>query len=79
LANGGADLGIATYQRVDLEGTPNSIAGGIFPSAWIVMARTRADLASLISRPGWVAAQTDPSHPIWTDDFSNVLSVTVFR
>ena len=79
LANAGADLGIATYQRVDHAGTPSSIAGGIFPSAWIVMARTNADLASLISRPGWVPAQTDPSHPVWTDDFSNVLSVTVFR
>jgi spermidine synthase len=79
LANSGADLGMATYQRVDLEGTPSSIAAGIFPSAWIVMARSPSDLAALVSRPGWVPAQTDASHPVWTDDFSNVLSVTVFR
>jgi hypothetical protein len=79
LANAGADLGMATYQRVDLEGTPSSIAAGIFPSAWIVMARSPSDLAALVSRPGWVPAQTDASHPVWTDDFSNVLSVTVFR
>jgi hypothetical protein len=79
LANAGADLGMATYQRVDLEGTPSSIAAGIFPSAWIVMARSPSDLATLVSRPGWVPAQTDASHPVWTDDFSNVLSVTVFR
>ncbi len=79
LANVGADLGLATYQRVDLEGTPSSVAAGIFPSAWIVMGRSGADLARLVAHPGWVAAQTDASHPVWTDDFSNVLSVTVFR
>jgi len=75
LGNAGADLGVATYQRVDLEGTSSSIAAGIFPSAWIVMARSTADIAALVSRPGWVPAQTDPSHPVWTDDFSNLFGV----
>jgi len=79
LANVGSDLGLATYQRVDLAGTPTGVATGIFPSAWIAMARDRGDLKGLASREGWSPTRTDPSLPVWTDDFSNVLSVTVFR
>ncbi len=79
LANAGSDLGLATHQRVDLAGTPSSIADGIFPSAWIVMARDGGDLQGLASRGGWAPPRTDPSQPVWTDDFSDVLGVTVFR
>ena len=79
LANAGSDLGLATYQRVDLAGTPSSVAAGIFPSAWIVMTRDPGDLNGLASRQGWSPTRTDPIQPVWTDDFSDVLSVTVFR
>ena len=79
LANVGSDLGLATYQRTDLEGTASSVEAGIFPSAWIAMARDPGDLAGLASRKGWFPTRTDPSQPVWTDDFSDVLGVTVFR
>ena len=79
LANVGSDLGLATCQRVDLAGSPSSVAGGIFPSAWIVMTRDGGDLKGLASREGWSLTRTDPSQPVWTDDFSDVLNVTVFR
>ena len=48
-------------------------------SHWIVMARNRADLGALTTtadgRRSWPSAST----PLWTDDFSNILSVLSVR
>ena len=38
-----------------------------------VLARRRADLGELPSRPGWRERKADPDIRIWTDDYSNVL------
>jgi len=46
---------------------------GRFASHWVMLARTRAPLASLEGRPGWrVPAMNDTVRP-WTDDYSNIL------
>jgi hypothetical protein len=44
-------------------------------SVWIAMARRKDDLASLISDPRWEPLHPDPNVGVWTDDFSNILSV----
>ena len=49
-----------------------------YASHWVVMARTPADLAPLKpGQPGsaWMLIIPDPEFRVWTDDFSNILSV----
>jgi predicted O-methyltransferase YrrM len=45
------------------------------PSHWVVMARSRADLGALNDDKRWSTLVPSPSIPLWTDDFSNILSV----
>jgi SAM-dependent methyltransferase len=44
-------------------------------SNWLVMARQRSDLGSLIQQAGWNPIIGRPDRPVWTDDFSNLLGV----
>ena len=44
---------------------------GKFPSTWVVMARSPADLGPLAGDPRWRLLVRDAG-PVWTDDFSNV-------
>jgi hypothetical protein len=45
---------------------------GKYPSVWVVMARNDAALGSIASDSRWTRVQGDI---VWTDDFSNILSV----
>jgi hypothetical protein len=55
--------------------TAGSMKVGKFPSEWMVMARDARDLGTLTSDPRWKAPVVPQSTPLWTDDFSNILSV----
>ncbi len=44
-------------------------------SHWVLMARQAAALAALQDDPRWKPIQIPRSTPLWTDDFSNILSV----
>jgi hypothetical protein len=55
--------------------TAGSFADGKFPSEWMVLARDRADLGSLVRDPRWIPPVIGAATPLWTDDFSNILSV----
>ena len=55
--------------------TAGSLEDGKFPSEWIVMARDPRDLGQLTSDARWVAPVVPSATPLWTDDFSNILSV----
>lgn len=52
---------------------------GKFPSTWVVMARSEGDVADLsqdVSSPArWVRVQARPDARVWTDDYSNLLSI----
>jgi hypothetical protein len=52
---------------------------GKTPSHWVVMAPNRANLGSLIGDPRWSPLAPSTSTPLWTDDFSNILSVLAVR
>jgi hypothetical protein len=52
-----------------------SLEEGKFPSEWMVIARDPADLGDLVRDPRWQAPVVQASTPLWTDDFSNILSV----
>ncbi|HYT66793.1 MAG TPA: fused MFS/spermidine synthase [Vicinamibacterales bacterium] len=55
--------------------TAGSLTTGKFPSEWMVMARDRSDLGALTRDPRWKPPVVPASTPLWTDDFSNILSV----
>ena len=44
-------------------------------SNWLFMARDQADLGSLMQDKRWTAPAVRADTPLWTDDFSNILSV----
>ena len=48
-------------------------------SHWIVMTRNRADLDALSKDGRWSPLVPSASAPLWTDDFSNILSVLSVR
>ena len=45
------------------------------PSQWIAVARHETDLVALEQNPRWLSLEGDPARRIWTDDYSNLLSV----
>jgi hypothetical protein len=51
------------------------VTDGRIPSEWMVMARTGDQLGPLAHDPKWQTPAVSASTPLWTDDFSNILSV----
>jgi hypothetical protein len=49
------------------------------PSHWVAMARREIDLGSLASDRRWTKLEPDPGTRIWSDDFSDVVSVLNLR
>jgi hypothetical protein len=64
---------VALWQREPA--TAGSLTNGKFPSEWMLIARDRADLGPLASDSRWVPPVVTAATPLWTDDFSNILSV----
>jgi len=60
--------GISAFIRRDQE---RGLTGK-YPSVWVVMARNDAALGSIASDSRWARVQGDI---VWTDDFSNILSL----
>lgn len=70
-------LGLAAVQQI--ESTQPGWPEGKDASHWIVMARSRADLAVLSADSRWSPLVSAAATPLWTDDFSNILSVLNVR
>jgi len=50
-------------------------ANYLFSSDWVIIARTPSDLSFLDSDSRWEPLKPNPSSRVWTDDYSNILSV----
>ena len=73
-----AHHGLTVLERVDGgENGPAEI--GKRPSNWVVMARDPRSLEALRADPNWRAPAVTASTPLWTDDFTNTLSVLKWR
>ena len=70
-----ARLAVSHGLAVRLQRHTRSTTPGLFASWWMVMAKDAEDLGPLASDPRWVTPAIPPSTPLWTDDFSNILSV----
>lgn len=77
------DAHLVTMTADDTFVSQSEIATGKFPSKWIVMARNEAvleDLAARTSSPGrWVKVERKAGTRVWTDDYSNLLSIIKWR
>ncbi len=75
-ANEAAGLGFVCYGRIDANVTNIELIEGKVESSWVALARSRDDLDQLPQMDGWSPVPTDPSIPLWTDDFTDVARVT---
>ena len=75
LAAEASALGLVSYVRTDVGVTPQQAAMGKFESAWLVMSNDPANLGWLPTRPGWIQQSAGAEAPVWTDDFSDLLTV----
>jgi len=74
-ANLARDAGLECRVRNDTAVSTQETEEGKTGSLWLVMARRPADLASLAADPRWQHDPGQPGAPVWTDQFSSVLSV----
>ncbi len=72
------DHGLALVDREETM-TSEVASDGRTGSHWVILARDRRDLGGLVDNPMWATLQASPSTPLWTDDFSNILSVLNLR
>ncbi len=75
------DAGLAHVIQIDRQLDPDSRlsswTGGL-PSDWVLLARTRADLAALHLDERWMPIADSPVR-VWTDDYSNLLALFRWR
>ncbi len=78
LANLAADAGIHGFSQTQLAeagGDERVLRSG---GSWVVLARSPDTLAALADRPDWHALERQPRFGVWTDDFTNIISVLVW-
>ena len=73
LGNLARDAGLVAIMERDERLTAREAELGKAPSEWVVVARQRADFGDLSRDPRWVPVPTS-GRPVWTDDYSNILS-----
>jgi SAM-dependent methyltransferase len=75
VANLAAALGLTAYVQDDVNIPEEDAKRGRFPSTWVVAARSEKTLAPIVSTGGWQRCQQRQGVRLWTDQFSNVLTV----
>lgn len=80
LGNVAASLNLKAWveEDQDLDGGSGKIDAdkGKTASVWVVMARKESDFGQLRKHdPGWGPLEADSQYPVWTDDYSNVVTL----
>lgn len=78
LANLSQDANLTYFVRDDKELSEAEKKAKKAPSTWAIMARPTFDLANLTSDDRWKPLSGTVKAKLWTDDFSNILSVFVW-
>ncbi|MGO8789403.1 MAG: fused MFS/spermidine synthase [Terriglobia bacterium] len=73
------DAGLVCLANDDAQVTEDEAREGKFASWWVVMVRHPNDLDALRSDLRWRVLQAAPDARVWTDDFSNIVSILRFR
>jgi hypothetical protein len=69
------ELGLAARHRSDDLSEEQQTATGRYGSEWVVLARSREHLGPLLANPRWLPLETPRRAPLWTDSYSNLISV----
>ncbi|MFH1740157.1 MAG: fused MFS/spermidine synthase [bacterium] len=69
------DAGLACVYREDRNNDEALEKAGKTKSSWVAMARRLSDLGSLVDDDRWKALAGRVDSRVWTDDYSNILSV----
>lgn len=73
------DAGLTCVEDDDSDVSPEELREGKFSSWWVVMARPTADLEALRSSGDWRVLAAARGTRLWTDDYSNIVSILSFR
>jgi hypothetical protein len=76
LGNVAQDAGLVCRAQYDQE---NENTPGKFVSHWVLMSREEGGLGSMADDARWSSCDTDADSPVWTDDYSNLLSTFVWE
>jgi SAM-dependent methyltransferase len=73
LGNEAQSLGLVAWINEDMDVEAEK---GKFASTWVAMARSASDFDGLRRvDPAWIPLQGNPALPVWTDDYSNIVSL----
>jgi SAM-dependent methyltransferase len=75
LGNLARDAGLVALSNFDMKLSDDDRKNKKLASAWAAMARTQTDLRGLARDQRWHSLPVRPGEALWTDDFSNILSV----
>ena len=74
------DAGLSCLANDEAHVSEDETREGKFASWWVVMARNSSDLEALGNDPRWRALPRNAGFAsIWTDDFSNIVSILRFN
>ena len=79
LGNLARDAGLVSWGRDDKKQSKEELEKKRMVSSWVVMARTQADFRDLARDQRWRTVPVRPGDALWTDDFSNIWSVFIWR
>ena len=79
LGNLAHDAGLFGLANDDAYVSAEELHEGKFASWWVVMARDASDLEALNIDLGWRPLRAVPDLQVWTDDFSNIVSILRFK
>jgi hypothetical protein len=68
-------LGLYCTGQDENDPSPAEMAEGKDQSHWVVLARQREDVGRLVRDSRWLPVRVGKDAQVWTDDFSNLLSV----
>ncbi|NUQ64376.1 MAG: fused MFS/spermidine synthase [Pirellulales bacterium] len=69
------DAGAVCRVRRESEIPAEEMMDGKIPSSWVIMAKRPEALGKLADDPRWKAIPVAAGTPLWTDDFSNIVTV----
>jgi hypothetical protein len=78
LGNLAQELGLVGLRQYDSDADRRPVPG-ISVSDWVVLARRPEHLGKLAEDQRWQPIETDPKVGLWTDDYSNLLSVFLWK
>jgi spermidine synthase len=70
-----ANAGLTCVAFDDMNVSAEDVANGKDQSHWVMMARAKEDLGKLVRDSRWLPVKSRPIPEVWSDDFSNILSV----